>query len=78
MALVKMIRAVPEVEGGNTVCEIPEEAVESAIRDGWSIAKAKEPAKEPAKEAPKTEPVKEEVKEAPKTTSAKGKKLRDE
>jgi len=78
MALVKMIRAVPEVEGGNTVCEIPEEAVESAISHGWSIAKEKEPAKEPVKEAPKTEPVKEEVKEAPKTTAAKGKKLRDE
>lgn len=63
MALVKMIRAVPEVAGGKTSCEIPEDSVEAAIRDGWSIAKDS-PKSESKKDDKnfKAEPVKEEPK----------------
>ena len=63
MALVKMIRAVPEVAGGKTSCEIPEDSVEAAIRDGWSIAKDS-PKSESKKDDKnfKAEPVKEELK----------------
>ena len=51
MALVKLVRAVPEVAGGNTTCEIPEEAVEAAIRDGWSLAKASDKKEEKKEES---------------------------
>lgn len=84
MALVKMTRAVPEVAGGKTSCEIPEDAVKAAIENGWTVAKetSKDTSNEVAKkeekvEATAAETVKEEAKEPSKTT-AKGKKLRDE
>ena len=71
MALVKMVRAVPEVAGGKTSCEIPEDSVETAIRDGWSIAKdsPKNESKKDDKNL-KAEPVKEDSKvEGSKTDS---------
>lgn len=80
MALVKLVRAVPEVAGGNTTCEIPEEAVEAAIRDGWSFAKKDAPSKDdkkdeskaaPAKDEAKSEPAKDKVEDAPKTSKGK-------
>lgn len=84
MALVKMTRAVPEVAGGKTSCEIPEDAVKAAIENGWTVAKetSKDTSNEVAKkeekvEATAAETVKEEAKEPSKTT-AKSKKLRDE
>lgn len=84
MALVKMTRAVPEVAGGKTSCEIPEDAVKAAIENGWTVAKetSKDTSKEESKkedkvEAPAAEPAKDEAKE-PSKPAAKGKKLRDE
>ena len=83
MALVKLVRTVPEVAGGNTTCEIPEEAVEAAIRDGWSLVKKDAPSKgdkkddskaAPAKETKdesKVEPVKDKTEDAPKTSKGK-------
>lgn len=38
MAIVKMVRDLPEVAGGKTTADIPEEAVQSAIDNGWRIA----------------------------------------
>lgn len=65
MALVKMIRDYPEVAGGNTTAMIPEEAVQSAIDNGWRIAekKAEEPKVKTEEKKPeiKVEPKKEET-----------------
>jgi len=93
MALVKMIRDIPEVAGGKTEAMMQEDAVKAAIQNGWRVAdKAvgnnqaqKEPVKEPVSEA-KTEPkaekpeVKPETKSEPKSDKAESKKqktLRD-
>lgn len=64
MALVKMYRDIPEVAGGSTEAMIPEDAVQSAIDNGWKKAEVKnEPKKEEAKaETPKVEVKKEEPK----------------
>lgn len=75
MKLVKMIRDVPEVEGGKTVAMVPETAVLEARDNGWKIAE--EPLKatltknEPKVEEPKVEPKKEEVAEKPKKVEVK-------
>ena len=61
MALVKMYRDEPEVLGGNTTADIPEEAVNLALDNGWKIASKAESHKEVKAEA-KSEP-KQEVKE---------------
>lgn len=42
MALVKMKRDFPEVAGGKTTADFPEEAVKAAIAKGWRVADAKE------------------------------------
>ena len=70
MALVKMVRDFPEVEGGNTTADIPEEAVQLAMNEGWRIAE--KPKAEP-KVAEKTEPKVEKVEEKTPRT----RKLRD-
>lgn len=63
MALVKMIRALPEVKGGKTEGMFPEEAVAELKGKGWNVAdKASEKKAEPVKEEPKVEPVREEPK----------------
>lgn len=49
MALVKMVRDFPEVAGGKTTADIPEEAVNLAMDNGWRLADKKA-------EAPKVEP----------------------
>lgn len=49
MALVKMVRDFPEVAGGKTTADIPEEAVNLAMDNGWRLANKKA-------EAPKVEP----------------------
>lgn len=74
MALVKMVRDFPEVEGGNTTADIPEEAVQLAMNEGWRIAeKPKAEPKVAEKTEPKVEPKVEKVEEkTPKT-----RKLRD-
>jgi len=75
MALVKMLRDIPEVAGGKTEAMIPEESVADAMKRGWKKADGKvektepkpektEPKPEPKKEEPKVEPkVEEPVKE---------------
>ena len=48
MALVKMIRDLPEVKGGKTEGQFPEEAVAELKGRGWKLAdKASEKAAEP-------------------------------
>lgn len=75
MKLVKMIRDVPEVEGGKTVAMVPETAVLEARDNGWKVAE--EPLKatltknEPKVEDPKVEPKKEEVADKPKKVEVK-------
>jgi hypothetical protein len=76
MKLVKMIRDVPEVEGGKTVAMVPEIAVLEARDNGWKVAeeplKAKPLVKEePKVEEPKVEPKKEEVADKPKKVEVK-------
>lgn len=88
MALVKMLRDIPEVAGGKTEAMIPEDAVAQAMNNGWRKADVKnekseskpaskaESKPEPKVEEPEVEPVKEEP-EAPKfekTSEKKGKK----
>lgn len=64
MALVKMWRDFPEVAGGKTEAMVPEEAVKSAMDNGWKKVEEKsEQVKESVKEA-KQEPVKEEAPKA--------------
>ena len=41
MALVKMVRDFPEVAGGKTTADIPEEAVNLAMDNGWRRADSK-------------------------------------
>lgn len=82
MALVKMVRDVPEVKGGNTTAMIPEDAVKEAIDNGWRKADEKKvetpvksaPVNNKAEEKVDTKPVKEEVK----TDTPKAQKKRDE
>lgn len=49
MALVKMVRDFPEVEGGNTVAMIPEEAINLAMDNGWRLEETKQTTKQEAK-----------------------------
>ena len=78
MALVRMVRDFPEVAGGKTTADIPEEAVNLAMDNGWRVAdkapKA-EPKVEPKSESKvedKVEEKKPEVKaEAPKAKTSK-------
>ena len=78
MALVKMYRDEPEVPGGNTEAMIPEEAVNSAMDNGWRLKGKEEPKKEEpkpeVKEEPKVEPVKEEKSDFPEFEKSEGKK----
>ena len=75
MALVKMVRDFPEVEGGNTTADIPEEAVALAMDNGWRIAeKPKAEPKVTEKVTEKAEPKEEKVVEKTPRT----RKLRDE
>ena len=43
MALVKMIRDIPEVAGGKTEAMMQDEAVKAAIQNGWRVANDKAP-----------------------------------
>lgn len=78
MALVRMVRDFPEVAGGKTTADIPEEAVNLAMDNGWRLAdkapKA-EPKVEPKSESKvedKVEEKKPEVKaEVPKAKTSK-------
>lgn len=89
MALVKMYRDEPEVPGGNTEAMIPEEAVNSAMDNGWRLKGKDEPAKDESKpedkkdepkveqpkaDEPKVEPVKEEKSDFPEFEKSEGKK----
>lgn len=83
MALVKMLRDIPEVAGGKTEAMIPEEGVAQAMNNGWRKAEGKseksepkaEVKAEPKVEEPKVEPVKEpEAPKFEKTAEKKGKK----
>lgn len=84
MALVKMYRDEPEVPGGNTEAMIPEEAVDSAMDNGWRLKGKTELVKEESKpevkkeepkvEEPKVEPVKEEKSDFPEFEKSEGKK----
>ena len=78
MALVKMVRDIPEVKGGATTAMIAEESVQAAVGRGWRRAESKAEGKQdPAKaveERPvaKTEEKKEEKKsDAPKSKNSK-------
>ena len=76
MALVKMIRDLPEVTGGNTEGLFPEEAVADLKGKGWKVAdKASEKKAEPVKEQPKFEPKVEPVVEEPKVEPKKEEKV---
>ncbi len=41
MALVKLVRSVPEVAGGKTEAMVPEENVKAALDAGWSLSDKK-------------------------------------
>lgn len=56
MALVKMVRDLPEVKGGNTEGMFPEEAVADLKKLGWKVADKGSEKAEPKKEEPKAEP----------------------
>lgn len=74
MALVKMVRDFPEVPGGNTTADIPEEAVNLAMDNGWRLAEAKKAdvKVEDKKPESKVEDKKPEVKvETPKAKTSK-------
>jgi hypothetical protein len=71
MKLVKMIRDVPEVEGGKTVAMVPETAVLEARDNGWKVAEEPLKAEPLVKEEPKVEPKKEEVADKPKKVEVK-------
>lgn len=55
MALVKMVRDFPEVKGGNMTADIPEEAVQSAMDNGWRVDGKTESVKTDSKPEPKEE-----------------------
>ena len=64
MALVKMIRDIPEVAGGKTEAMVSEEGVKDAMARGWIKAGDKVVTPE-VEEEPKVEQVVEEKSEEP-------------
>ena len=79
MALVRMVRAVPEVAGGKTEAMVPEEAVSDALKNGWSRADESAARKEePKQEQLEAEtPVTETKTESEKKPGRPKKELRD-
>ncbi len=73
MALVKMVRDFPEVPGGKTTADIPEEAVHLAMDNGWHIAEksAKEDKKDESKNEAKSAEVNADKANAPKADEPK-------
>lgn len=63
MALVKMIRDIPEVAGGKTEAMMQEEAVKAAIQNGWRVANDKAPDTSLAQKTPSLESKTETVPE---------------
>ena len=63
MALVKMTRDFPECAGGNTTADIPEEAVNLAMDNGWRLAGKDTKSESKTANESKTETVTEPVKD---------------
>lgn len=74
MALVKMIRNLPEVKGGKTEGMFPEEAVAELKGKGWKAAEKTSEKTEPVKDKSKDEP-KEPVKDKTEADSKKEEKV---
>lgn len=73
--LVKLVRPFPEVPGGNTEAEFPEEVVAEVLKNGWTIAKeSSKPDVKQDKEPEVKSEVKPEVKSEvkPEKTGKKG------
>jgi hypothetical protein len=82
MAFVKMVRDFPEVAGGKTTANVPEEAVNLAMDNGWRLADKKSEtskveSKAEEKVASKVEDKVEENKSESKTEAVKRTSKRD-
>lgn len=75
MALVKVIRDKPEVQGGKTTAMVEEKFLDSVLGDGWKLADSKkEIVEEPKKEVFTEKPVDEIAKESVEKPVKKSKK----